>query len=301
MLVSVDQLKVHLGLKNTSDDDVVAEFVGLNNTSEDVLLAQLIGMCSDTIRGYVKRWVGSFIASNAVGSPTVVTCYGHGLQTGQTIVVAGSNSTPTIDGERVVTVIDQNTFSIPVAVTVDGTQGYFSKKLTEFYSGNGSQFIQLKERPVQSVSAVYLDPTGYWGDSANGFASATQLTAGTDFALVRDNGAATEQSLSGQIARLGAAWPKPRSREPGLLTAVPGNAMGNIKVTYIAGFAPVPPRYQLACMQMCASVRSSRNLGGPVQSESYDYYSYQAKSAAEEALSMGSTKQLLSDLKAWVW
>ena len=59
--------------------------------------------------------------------------------------------------------------------------------------------------------------------------------------------------------------------------------------------------YQLACQQMCASVRNTRSLGGAVQSESYDYYSYQMAPAAEQALMLGSVKQLLGDLKEWVW
>ncbi len=301
ILTSLASLKIHLGLSTTTEADEVAQFVGLNNTSEDVLLAQLIGVCSDTIRGYAKQWIGSFIDSNATGSPTVITCYGHGLQTGDVIVIAGSNCTPTINGERVVTVIDDSSFSVPVAVTIDGTRGYFSRKLTEYYSGNGSQFFKLRQRPVQSITSVYLDSSAYWGESATAFASSSLLTAGQDYALVRDNGDATEQSISGQIARLSGVWDRPTARSMGLLSSVPGNAMGNIKVTYTAGFAPVPLRYQLACQQMCASVRNTRSLGGAVQSESYDYYSYQMAPAAEQALMLGSVKQLLGDLKEWVW
>jgi len=51
----------------------------------------------------------------------VITDAAHGLSTGDIIEVAGSDSTPVIDGTRTVTVIDANTFSIPVTVTVEGT------------------------------------------------------------------------------------------------------------------------------------------------------------------------------------
>lgn len=301
MLTTLSALKVHLGLKTTTDDDLVAQFVGQNNTSEDVLLAQLIGVCSDTIRGYAKRWIGSFLASNTAASPTVVTCYGHGLQTGDIITIAGSNCTPTINGQRTVTRIDDSTFSVPVAVTIDGTAGYFSKTFTEFYSGTGTNRLPLRQRPVQSVASVYMDFTGYWGEGANAFGTGALLVAGTDYALARDNANATEQSLSGQLCKLGGIWSRPVAHSAGLLTSIQGDGRGNIKVTYTAGFAPVPARYQLACMQMVASVRNTRNLGGAVQSESYDYYTYQMAPAADQALSLGSVKQLLSDLKEWVW
>lgn len=300
-LTTLSATKVHLGIATTTDDDLVAQFVGANNQSEDVLLAQMIGVCSDAIRGYVKQWLGAFLIANSAASPTVITCFGHGLQTGDVITISGSNCTPTIDGERVVTVVDQNQFSIPVGVMVDGTAGHFSRTYTEYYSGHGNQFLKLRQRPVQSVSSVYLDNAGYWGEGTDAFSSETRLTPGRDYALVRDNGDAVEQSLSGQIARLGGVWDQPATRVAGLLTSVPGQGLGNIKVTYAAGFAPVPLRYQLACQQMVASVRSTRSLGAAVQSESYDYYQYQLAPAAEQALTLGSVKQLLADLREWVW
>lgn len=300
-LTTLSAMKVHLGLAVTTDDDLVSQFVGTNNQSEDVLLAQMIGVCSDTIRGYVKQWIGAFLIANSAASPTVITSYGHGLQTGDVITISGSNCTPTIDGERIVTVIDQNQFSLPVAIAIDGTAGHFSRTFTEYLSGNGNLFLKLRQRPVQSVSSVHLDNSAFWGAGTEAFSSATLLTVGRDYALVRDNGDAVEQSLSGQLARLGGVWDQPAKRTPGLLTAVPGQALGNIKVSYTAGFSPVPLRYQLACQQMVASVRSTRSLGGAVQSESYDYYRYQLAPAAEQALTLGSVKQLLGDLKEWVW
>ena len=65
------------------------------------------------------------ITSSTVANPTVVTSNGHGLATGQTITVYGSDTTPTINGSRVVTVVDANTFTIPVNVTDAGTAGWF--------------------------------------------------------------------------------------------------------------------------------------------------------------------------------
>lgn len=66
------------------------------------------------------------ITSNSMANPTVITTpSAHGLTTGDVIQIFDSNSTPTIDGERTVTVISPTTFSVAVNVTVAGTAGYF--------------------------------------------------------------------------------------------------------------------------------------------------------------------------------
>ncbi len=63
------------------------------------------------------------ITGISVANPTIITDAGHGLVTGRTITVTGSNSTPSINGTHIVTVISTNTFSIPVNVTVSGSAG----------------------------------------------------------------------------------------------------------------------------------------------------------------------------------
>lgn len=68
------------------------------------------------------------IESASVANPTVITCTGHGLKSGDVITVVGSNTTPTINGDRTVTYVTDNTFTIPVNVSVAGTKGYFAKK-----------------------------------------------------------------------------------------------------------------------------------------------------------------------------
>ena len=66
------------------------------------------------------------ITANTLANPTVVTSAAHGLAAGTTsIVIGGSNSTPTIDGARTATYIGANAFSVPVNVTVAGTSGYW--------------------------------------------------------------------------------------------------------------------------------------------------------------------------------
>jgi hypothetical protein len=63
------------------------------------------------------------ITAVSLGSPTFITSPSHGLSSGQTISISGSNSTPSIDGVYEITYIDPNTFTIPVAVSIAGTSG----------------------------------------------------------------------------------------------------------------------------------------------------------------------------------
>lgn len=63
------------------------------------------------------------ITNSTAANPTVITSANHGLTSGNTIIIANSNSTPTTDGTRIVTVINENTFSVPVNVTVAGDRG----------------------------------------------------------------------------------------------------------------------------------------------------------------------------------
>lgn len=66
------------------------------------------------------------ISAISVANPTVVTSVGHGLSTGNTIVITGSDSTPSIDGMKTVTKIDNDNFTVDVDVTIAGTTGNFT-------------------------------------------------------------------------------------------------------------------------------------------------------------------------------
>lgn len=103
------------------------------------------------------------ITANTLANPTVVTCTGHGLTTGNVITIYNSNSTPTIDGERTVTVLTANTFSVPVNVTVAGTSGYWVlTSLLQESEDDGKQSYVLFSKPNQpeAVPVVQELPVG---------------------------------------------------------------------------------------------------------------------------------------------
>jgi hypothetical protein len=87
----------------------------------------------DTSGGAAAGTAGSFqIAITAISVDAVagiVTCgAAHGLRTGDTVTIGGTDSTPVLDGDQIVTVLSDRTFSVPVVTTIVGTAGYFLKK-----------------------------------------------------------------------------------------------------------------------------------------------------------------------------
>ena len=52
-------------------------------------------------------------------TPVTVTSVGHGLETGDVIVISGYSGYPSYNGEQVVTVVDENSFTIPVVFVDD--------------------------------------------------------------------------------------------------------------------------------------------------------------------------------------
>lgn len=276
--------------------------LGVSGSGEDTALTQWLAEGSALARQITKQYIGGLISANTLANPTVVTSIGHGLQTGETIVILGSNSTPTIDGERVVTVIDRDTFSVPVNVTVAGTKGSYAKVVTEFYSGDGTNKLILRQRPVQAIGSVYVDADGYFGEGADAFPASSLLTAGSDYCLQRDTTTAlAEKSKVGILLRIGGVWPDITRQARGLLSGERSGGMGNIKVTSTVGWGTVPEPTQMAVHMLVGMMRTTQGLGGQIRSLSLDYFSYTLATAAETKDDVLSVKRLLGIGKEWVW
>lgn len=70
--------------------------------------------------------LGGTITNISVASSTILTSTNHHLTTGQNVTIASSNSSPSINGSYIATVIDANTFSIPIEVGTAGTSATFT-------------------------------------------------------------------------------------------------------------------------------------------------------------------------------
>lgn len=135
--------------------------------------------------------------------------------------------------------ITASTYDTSLADMLDGVEvqieqylGYAPASVagTEYYSGLGTQFIQLIRKPVTLVSAVYLGNVGLWGQGDDPFPADSLLVAGEDYAVQIE--ANTKQ---GTLVYLNGNWPNQWSIKQTRLapTLIPG--FGNIKATYTAG------------------------------------------------------------------
>jgi len=183
---------------------------------------------------------------------------------------------------------------------------YFNQDLetttrTEFMVGTGTPKLVLRQRPVQSITSLYLDSSAYYGEASGAFPASTLLVAGRDYCLQRDANSTSEKSMSGIVVKIGGVWTGANEKIRGLLTQGIVAGVGNIKVTYISGYVTIPADLVLACHQMVSILRQGAQQGGPLQQESLDYYSYQLAAATPDSSPMGSVKQLLSGYKPWDW
>jgi len=175
---------------------------------------------------------------------------------------------------------------------------------TEFYSGTGTHFIVLKQRPVQSLTNVWLDNNGFWGEGvgpSSPFGSTTLLTIGIDYALATDETLSDGSVVSraGLLSRIGTIWPELNAYYfPGRLTQEYGPAYGNIKVTYVAGYsaATMPNDLKRAIRTLVSQARQEAPYGRALESESISDYTYSMADMDLDARvpGIGTVKQILN-------
>lgn len=94
--------------------------------------------------------------TNSLANPSVVTLASHGLVSGDTAIIAFSNSTPSINGPQLVTYGSASTFSVPVNVTVAGTTGVLIKSTLGVFSDNEQKKNRIYYSKYQQPEAVPL-------------------------------------------------------------------------------------------------------------------------------------------------
>lgn len=104
--------------------------------------------------------------STHASTPTVTTTYPHGLTTGDKVCITGTNSTPSIDGTRTVTVTGASTFTVSIATTGTGNTGSI---LLDHYN--------ITANTNTNPSVVTL--SGSLGSSATETGTATSATTST--------------------------------------------------------------------------------------------------------------------------
>jgi len=113
--------------------------------------ALALKVLSHTLLGNVAVKLGKngTVTAISIANPTHVVSANHGLVTGEAVLLAGTNSTPALTGPYTVTVLDANTFTVPVSVTVAGTAGTWQTPLANIASNT------LVAVPVFTTTAAH--------------------------------------------------------------------------------------------------------------------------------------------------
>lgn len=175
----------------------------------------------------------------------------------------------------------------------------FTYKSRVFYlDGNGTQDLAIPETPVQSITSVYVDRTGYYGQGDDAFASDTILTSGDDYYLVIDDHGVNGWSRSGILRRVNAVWPYNVTRQPRYLSLQREPCRGCIKVTAITGYTLVPYDLKMAIFDIVNMYKSAADDGRLLQSEGGEGYNYSLGGLDQEAMRLGSVRNVISIYKS---
>lgn len=98
--------------------DVAKAHLRITDIDHDGDIQSKLEQASGIVLDYLKNRLTA-IESVSVANPTVImTSTAHSLISGGTYTLAGTTTTPTVNGARVVTVTSPTTFTVPVTVTV---------------------------------------------------------------------------------------------------------------------------------------------------------------------------------------
>jgi hypothetical protein len=170
-----------------------------------------------------------------------------------------------------------------------------STEYLEYYSGDGSPFLLLRQYPVTAVSLVCVDDAGYFGAAPGGFDSSLNLVDGVDYALMSGAGGI---GSTGMLRRIGTTWHRIPSRAIGVIQNLPGVPSGNIKVQYTAGFVVVPPAITMAVNAAILKQLSMATVGGGVSQMGYEDASVTFLSPADTARLFGSIESILANYRS---
>jgi hypothetical protein len=252
-VISLASLKAELGF-------------GLDETQYDYDLLRYLGQVMDLVRDETHRdiaWRIDRIETKATGTVDLRSA-GHGLQGGESILVAGSNSTPSVDGEYVVTVVDEDMLRITAAaVTKVGTDAALHIHRTKLFRIDGGNHVWVPQvaTPFYAITElkvwyrgewVLVDPDDYdlCGDTYRKSVSLVFTGSGT----ATDDGA-------GNTYFDGSYWPIETTYPRGQYGLRQRSSMDTMRMSYWAGLRVVPARVKQAIESLVMELFEA--AGGP--------------------------------------
>jgi hypothetical protein len=139
-----------------------------------------------------------------------------------------------------------------------------TQTLTEYYSGDNSPILFLKQFPIISVASVIIDDTFWFGQGPG--STPQVLVQGTDYTIMAGYYGI---GSSGALRRINGMWYAWDSRRWGLVSKQPPLPNGNIQVVYTAGLSPVPPEIEMAVNLAVMKMIQMSQTGTAIASNNY--------------------------------
>lgn len=219
----------------------------------------------------------------------------------------------TVDYVKTVSNIVGTTYDAQISALLDAASAEIKAYLgieveqatyTEYYTGNNTTRLALRQIPVTSITSVSIKSDGYFDQKSPGFGAEDVITEGVGYVLDRSPGVSL--SKSGILFRIGTVWPMlNRVYSMYRLTTDLGPTWGNIKVVYTAGYATVPNDIQLACAMLTNLLRNTLPHGGRyLEAEKLKDWSYRLATVKLDTgglPELGSIRGLLAPYKQMGW
>lgn len=176
------------------------------------------------------------------------------------------------------------------------------RERVEYYSSNGTDSIALRVRPVWEVTEVRMDSNGYYGANPDSFDDDSILDPESDYTL--DITEVGQPSKSGLLYRIRGKWELAFGDNNFFgLTRDYLPLQGNIKVTYTAGYDPIPSDIKMVCVQIIQRLKNHYlKYGGPLEREHLGDWSYKMADFILGAFpELGSARQTLSKYRELPW
>ena len=170
-----------------------------------------------------------------------------------------------------------------------------SKDYIEYYSGDDSPFLLLRQYPVTAVALVCVDDAGYFGARSGGFDTSLNLVNGVGYALMSGAGG---MGSTGMLRRIGTTWHRIPSRACGVIQNLPGIPSGNIKVQYTAGFVVIPAAITMAVNAAVLKQALMAAAGGAASQVGYEDASVSFLSPSDAARLFGSIESTLANYRS---
>jgi hypothetical protein len=207
----------------------------------------------------------------------------------------GSTSTPTVQIQMLCDAMS------------DSVERYIGRPIekaqrTEYYSSNGKKSIPLRVRPVWSVDEVRWDALAYYENRPDSFDSTTVQVEGVDWALHTIETPTNDRNSTGLLVRIPGDWiERPRWRDRHKLYMDDQLQWGDIKVTYTAGYDPIPASIKLAVSLLVKRVQVTLQKGGNLAMEKLGDHLYKLRDTDFKHPELSEVRSILSKFKDVPW